>query len=136
MLNLGSVELTPLTIDHIEEVRKWRNNSNVRKWLVDQSEISEEQQLNWYRTRNPSTEFYFIALHNRTPFGLVYAKHYDGIQAESGIFCDELYLSKPHGLVAAYLLLEFCFETLKCKRVVASHFNTNTKIDRVNEIYG
>jgi RimJ/RimL family protein N-acetyltransferase len=42
------ITLLPLSAEDLEMVRCWRNQPNVRRWFLDSSIISEEQQRTWY----------------------------------------------------------------------------------------
>lgn len=53
--------LRPIKETDIEQVRDWRNNKNTRKWFINDSLITEEQQRQWYkRYLNNPHEIIFI----------------------------------------------------------------------------
>lgn len=58
------VVLEEIDPDNIEQLRKWRNDPNLRRWFREFKDITKDQQEIWYKTRgnntNPSHVYFQI----------------------------------------------------------------------------
>jgi hypothetical protein len=51
------VQIIPLNEMHLEMVRIWRNADEIRQQMEYTALISPQQQLNWYHSINPETNY-------------------------------------------------------------------------------
>jgi RimJ/RimL family protein N-acetyltransferase len=64
------ISIKPLTEEHIQTVRLWRNQDDVRKYFTESKEITEQQQIKWYEEyKQDDKDHCFIAYEDDTPIG-------------------------------------------------------------------
>ena len=118
--------LRRITIQDIELVRGWRNQSFVRSQMLVQDEISAEQQVLWFEKINNSLNYYFIIEVNELPIGVIHAKNIDekSMVGEGGVFIgDDKFIGTDIPARASMLILYFCF----------SKISVNTSLAKVKE---
>ena len=114
----GTLSLQTISIDDLELIRNWRNDSSVNQYLLTRNVISFQQQLEWFSSLNNGTSIYFILKNEDNSIGLVYAHKIDCINRsfEGSIFIgDEQYLSSHYPVKAVLMLSFFLFEKLQFK---------------------
>ena len=118
--------LRRITIQDIELVRGWRNQSFVRNQMLVQDEISAEQQVLWFEKINNPFNYYFIIEVNELPIGVIHAKNIDeqSMVGEGGVFIgDDKFIGTDIPARASMLILYFCF----------SKISVNTSLAKVKE---
>ncbi|MCA3894951.1 GNAT family N-acetyltransferase [Vibrio vulnificus] len=80
------VTLTPLDESHLEMLRKWRNSEFVRRFMLYQEDISENQQREWFARLKGSQKFYFIITDEAGEYGCC---NVNLETDESGVCCAE-----------------------------------------------
>lgn len=134
----GSVELSRVCADDLEQLRRWRNSPDVRAMMCDQSEISIAQQQRWFEKLGQSTSHHFVARYKRQPIGYVNLKP----GTEAGSFEAGLYTGEPRyrGTIVSFLMaiaqLDFAFQRLQANRVEAKVKPENQAALRFNEMLG
>lgn len=119
-------------------VVRWRNQEEVRRNLYTKEELTEEQHLNYYKTRILTGLCeQFIILAEEEPVGTVFLKNIDRKKnvAEFGIFLGEQ-RGKGIGAKATKLMLEHAFHTMELERVVLSVLPDNLAAIRAYERVG
>lgn len=110
--------LRPINETDIEQVRLWRNNDNTRKWFLNDSLISVEQQRQWYKKylNNPQEIIFIIQekKENNRPIGMVslYDINLHKKKAEFGklFIGEEDARGKGYGSQVVKMICEFAFE--------------------------
>ena len=46
------IVLRRLTLEDIEQVRHWRNDPEINRWMIYQDRITSKQQREWFETIN------------------------------------------------------------------------------------
>ena len=69
----GNTVLRSLGEEDLELVRNWRNDQLVNQHLLNREHISQEEQLEWFKTLDSQGSLYFIIEENNQPVGLIYA---------------------------------------------------------------
>lgn len=117
----------------IEVIRIWRNKEHIRKYFVNSSVISEEQQKGWYRAyKNKGNEMMFIVEEKNNlqrPIGAVALYHID-FHHQSGEFGrlmigDERARGKGYGKKITKMLCKYGFEKLSLSDIYLEVFVDN-----------
>ena len=131
-------KLLPLSIDHIEIIRNWRNQDFIREMMEFQTYISPEDQLRWFNNLITEQNRYFIIcdLHDNY-VGLIHLKNITSEMAEAGLFIgNPKYIGTGIAYSASLSLLNLAFNDLKLKKVIAKVKKTNLEAIHYNESLG
>lgn len=112
ILRKFDVELHSLDQKDLELVRTWRNDNYVRQRMLFQEEISEQDQLKWFRSLDKSM-IYLVIVHADTKIGLINVRKIDwkGRTGEAGIIIGlEKYRNSIIPMLAVYTLMDVFFE--------------------------
>lgn len=130
-----SLQLIPLSEDTLEQVRLWRNNPNISRFMEFKGEISVEQQLKWFQS--VGDDHYFVIHYGKNPVGLINLKNINNKSAESGLFIgDEKYLGIGLAFEASLLLLDFAFNDLELLTITAKVNIKNKVAEDYNRMFG
>lgn len=122
------VELNQITQADLEQVRAWRNDPNVAKYMLSQQEISQEQQQAWFQKicRDPS-QVHFMIVYKSQAIGVANIRaFYQGEDVsnarviEPGLYIGhEKYRNNLLAFAPTLVLNDYCFETLKVESLKA-----------------
>lgn len=109
-------------------VLKWRNDINVRQWMYNSSLISEEEHFHFIDSLYLSEEKqYFLVVLDCEKIGVIY---FSDISFKNN-YCEFGLYSNPNIKGVGSILLEnvinYVFNNLKLKRIVAEVFVNNVK---------
>jgi len=131
------VTLMRLTEDKIELVRNWRNDPKIVQFMEFKEFITPEMHLNWFHKINNDKNYFFIIEYDGKETGMINVKDIDNEEGEAGIFIfDDYYLNSDLSFKSCVCLAEFCFETLKLKRMKAHILNNNKRAIQFNKFLG
>lgn len=132
------ITLRSLNENSVEQLRQWRNQTEIRQWMQYQKLISKEEQQKWFKQLDSSSA-YFIIYYGQVAIGMT---HLSQIQkeekiADAGLFIADLTF---HGtgvsLGASLLLLNYAFNQLELEKVTAKVAQQNKKAIQYNELLG
>ena len=106
------ITLIRLKEEHLELVRKWRNNPEIQQHMEYQEYITPEMQKNWFSSINNIYNSYYIIEYEKKYIGLINEKNidYENKTAEAGLFIwDKNYLNTHIPLLASLSMLEIGF---------------------------
>ena len=109
ILQKYGIGLRSLAASDLEMVRLKRNSDTVRQKMLYRKIISEEEQILWYESLNPISDFYFIIESGEHACGLINVRNIDhnSGSSESGLFIwDEKLLQSHIPVLASWLLSE------------------------------
>lgn len=127
-LEAGLLSFESVRTHNAEIVRQWRNAEHVRRWMIDQSYISPEQQQKWVQSIQNDRYIYLLASFRDEPFGVVNLKDIDwgNMCAETGIFIgDPQYLHHPVASATAIVTLHFVFGVLHFNKIYSRSLLSN-----------
>ncbi len=134
------VKLKRVTLEDIEQVRLWRNQTEIANYMEYRNYITPEAQKEWFKTINNKYNYYFIIEFENKNVGVINAKNYSPEQGfgEGGIFIgDKNYINSFAAVFATLCLLNFMFITLKlCDKSRARILTTNKKAIHYNKLIG
>lgn len=126
-----SIFLRPITLEDTDDIVRWRNSENVKKFFIYQGKFSKEGHLNWMENKvkqGSVIQFMIIEKESDKAVGSVYLRDVDleYRKAEYGIFIgEEDARGKGYGTQAARLMLEYAFSEIKLHRVYLRAFADN-----------
>jgi UDP-4-amino-4,6-dideoxy-N-acetyl-beta-L-altrosamine N-acetyltransferase len=139
LLSQYGITLEPLTLNHLELVRNWRNSPLVNEFMEFKEQISEEQQLHWFTSLDTKTAHYFVIKSESKPIGVIHlnAINFETKQAEVGLFIGEpQFIGTGITFGASLLLLNLAFKHFKLEKVIAKINNAHTNAIRYNQFIG
>lgn len=129
-----------VTLEDIELIRHWRNQSFIRETMQFQEYITPEMQLKWFNNINNKNNYYFIIEVDNKKIGLINCKNAHPItrEAEGGIFIwDISYWNTPVPAFASLTMLEGVFELFSAAGTsVATIKKDNKKALQFNKLLG
>lgn len=115
-LECGKLILRHISDRDTEDIIRWRNSENVRRYFIDQRLLREEDHIQWLRTNVDTqnvVQFIILCKENRHPIGTVYLKNIDKQhkKAEYGIFIgEERMVGKGIGALVTERIVRYAFE--------------------------
>lgn len=125
--------------EHLEMVRRWRNDPAVSRYMEARQHITPEMQQRWFDSLDPARQFYFVIEASSRPLGVAQLKNRDAVlrTAESGIYIARPELrGRRFGLEAYQALLRFGFVDLDLLTVGAHILSDNPASIRFHEALG
>ena len=121
------VELRPILEENLEQLRIWRNSPDVARQMVNQDNISKEQQQNWFHSiQQRQDQIHYSLFYRHQLIGAANLKTLDtgnlmeAKNLEPGIYIgDERYRSNILAFAPSLALLDYCFDTLKVTNLCA-----------------
>lgn len=122
-----------------EQVRLWRNDTQISQFMEFKEHISEEMQQIWLNKVQNSTDLFYVISQAENRIGTIHLSQINPIEktAEAGIFIGNKEFSGTGiTLGASLLLLDFAFNSLKLQNVFAKINVGNKEAEQYNELLG
>lgn len=136
------MKLIPLGEHHIETIRLWRNDPEIRKYFFNQNFINKNQQEKWFENycKDNSQMTFAILEKSYNSFigtiGLSNIDHYNQ-RAELGtLIGNKEYWGKGYATIATKILLSYAFKQLNLQKVYCSILIDNIGSIKKNEKVG
>lgn len=130
------VTLAPIEYEHLEMIRHWRNSPSIKKYMLDQREITQEQQQAWYHgLTDDRSRVYWLIIFKSTPIGVASILGMDNAtnSGEPGLYIyPEQYRSNIVPFCVAFALNDMAFFELGLKRLDAIVLSENSAALRFN----
>jgi UDP-4-amino-4,6-dideoxy-N-acetyl-beta-L-altrosamine N-acetyltransferase len=137
---MSDISLNLLTVEDIELVRNWRNSDEVSPYMYDDSFISEEQQVNWFKKiKKEKSSLYWIIQFGGKKVGLAYIT---GIDKTLNSCYWAFYLGDNSvrgmgiGAKTEFNVLEYTFNVLKLNKLRCEVIVSNDKVIKMHEKFG
>tara|TARA_R110001583_G_scaffold158335_2_gene310307 strand:- start:137 stop:661 length:525 start_codon:yes stop_codon:yes gene_type:complete len=135
------IKLTKVEKENIEQLRKWRNNPELRKYFREYRLINKENQQKWYESTvlNDSTSYNFEIrdeISNKLigHCGLHYV-NWISRTAEFGIYIgDNDYRNGGYGSDALRTLIKYGFEDLNLNKIWCEVYDNNKALEMYKHI--
>jgi len=125
------LDFTTLDTQLLTTVLAWRNHSNIRRWMLNDDEISLENHLRFVESlKNRADKRYFLVQREDEYIGVIDFTDITQNSAEIGIYANPDTRGVGETLMNA--LIEYGFSTLGVKMLIASVFADN---DRAKHLY-
>lgn len=135
------IRLRRLCEDDIEMVRVARNSDSISNKMIFREQISSSQQLLWYKSLRPMSDFYFVIEDAKSfhPYGLINTKDIDHEKAtsESGLFIwDSDAINSFIPVIASWLISEIGYGIMCGTRNKIRVLNSNIQAVSFNKSMG
>lgn len=139
-----NVELKPVTIDDLEQLRQWRNSPEIATQMLNQQLISAEQQQLWFnQVCKDRRQIQMVIYYKAQKIGACNIKSLDehpianAAAAESGFYLgNPKYRGTMLAFFAAVALNQYCFEQLQLTELLAQVKIDNHAALRFNQQLG
>lgn len=123
------VDIRPITLEDTDNIVRWRNTSFVLNNFIDQSLITKESHIKYFKSRiEPGMVKQFIIICDGTDIGTVFLRDIDLDKktAEGGTFIGEKdYLGKGISAISMKKLIEYAFNELKLEKIIVRILERN-----------
>ena len=127
-LDTTLINFTDLTITEKEKVLEWRNNKDIRKWMLNSKIIPLEEHLNYIDSLKLLTDrVYFLVRYRGEDIGVIDFTNIDFInkRANFGLFVRPNGRGKGFGKILMKLIMDYAFNRLKIEELIAEVFPRN-----------
>jgi hypothetical protein len=109
ILSKYGISLRSINENDLELIRNMRNSNAIRKKMIFQKTISTEEQINWYKSLDRGSDFYFMIEIGEKKYGLINVKkiNHKDLSSESGLFIwNEDAINSHIPVLASWLISE------------------------------
>lgn len=138
----GEIYIRPMGYEDIDNIVRWRNSEQVRRYFIFRGDFTHENQVKWLKEHVETGEVAQMIIclaENDKPIGCVYIRDIDNKnkKGEYGIFIGEDD-ARGHGVgtKAAGLMLKYGFEELGLHRIYLRALEGNDRAVRSYEKAG
>ena len=140
IMNLEFENILDVSSDLQEQVRLWRNNEDVNKYMYTNHQISKEEHQGWIEKlkKEDSTKAWIIKYENK-PVGLAQLSKidYENKTTEWGFYiADESIRGKGIGSAALYKLMEYVFDEMNFDKMHTKVLENNPTALKLYEKFG
>ncbi len=129
--------LRPLKEKDTSSILKWRNDIDIRKWMINQDIISRESHLNWFKSKRNRFDFIIEEKVTNKPIGTLNLKLKSNSEAELGkLIGEKQFLGKGYAKESFKLLVSFAFRNLYLKKLFIHTKVNNEKNIMLNKKLG
>ncbi|MFY0651237.1 MAG: UDP-4-amino-4,6-dideoxy-N-acetyl-beta-L-altrosamine N-acetyltransferase [Cyclobacteriaceae bacterium] len=128
-----------LSIDEIDMVLSWRNNIEIRQWMINSDEIPIQEHISFIESLKTSeNKVYFLAKRNEKNLGVIYFNDYNNEtkQAEFGLYLNPSYLGSGLGFELFFCIIQIAFIKLKLDKIYSQSKVENTNTLMLHEFFG
>ena len=133
-ISVELINFTDLTYDEKLEILSWRNHSSIRKWMFDKEPISLENHIAYIASlQEKKDRVYFVVKQYGQAVGVIDFTNIDlnNLEAQIGLYAKPML--KGVGSLLMQNILEYGFNQLKIKKIVATVFEDNVSAIRLYE---
>lgn len=135
------IQLIPLSEEHLELVRNWRNSPDVAKYMYTEEQITSEGQRNWFsRISGDASQKHWVVSYDGKLVGVA---NIVSIRKAPYLSCSwAFYLGETSnrgakiGSKVEYNILEYVFGELGLNRLNCEVFSFNDAVIRMHEKFG
>lgn len=130
--------LMPIQKTHLEQLRIWRNSSEISRFMFNPDEITSEQQVSWFKKIGQTvSQLHWSICYKGQLIGTANIKERNGLPivkkqkaenltVEPGIYLgDERFRGNLLAFSPSLLLVDYCFEILELSRLQAKVHKDN-----------
>lgn len=136
---MADIKLDKLSIDDIEIVRNWRNSPEIASYMYTENNISNEQQLAWFKSLDFNNSRYWIIEFNEKKLGLASITGIDyNLQSCYWAFYlgDTSVRGAGVGAKVEFNVINYVFNELKLNKLRCEVLVTNDNVIRMHEKFG
>jgi spore coat polysaccharide biosynthesis predicted glycosyltransferase SpsG/RimJ/RimL family protein N-acetyltransferase len=131
------INLRPMKITDTSTIIRWRNDIDIKKWMINQDSISKESHIDWFNSRKNRFDFIIEENKSNKPIGTLNLKLTSKSEAELGkLIGEKFFLGKGYANESSNLLINFAFNNLYLKKLFVYTKTTNQKNIKLNKKLG
>lgn len=133
ILGFDFVLYQDLNRKHSLEVLSYRNHPEIRKWMINDTPISEESHLKFIENlKNRNDKYYYAVFRKNKIFACIYFDVLKKTEYYVGHFLNPNFGGM--GFYFEYIYLKFFFEFLKAENIKMSVKKNNIKMININKL--
>jgi len=137
---MSDVELLPLTEDHLEMVREWRNSVEVNNYMYTEVNATPPQQIKWFKYIDGSDKYkYWVVYYEHKPLGVVNLADIDYQMRQCSwafYLGDTSIRGQGIGSKIEYNVITHVFDEMDLNKLNCEVFVTNDGVIRMHEKFG
>jgi UDP-4-amino-4,6-dideoxy-N-acetyl-beta-L-altrosamine N-acetyltransferase len=132
--NTKLVNFIDLSMDEKKMILQWRNHSSIKQWMYDSSEILLKNHLKFIESLiGNKNKLYFLVKENNQAIGVIDFTNITTNSCEFGLYSSvDL---KGYGKLLLSLVIDYAFNNLKVRKLIAEVFEENEKAIKLYETY-
>ena len=139
IIKLDDMVLRQVGLGDIEQIRQWRNSTEVSKYMEFRDHITPEMQTMWFEKMCQKGDYYFMAIWKGESVGVINLKDIDNAKgtAEGGLFLVAKFTLNSHlPYLASICSMEFAYNKLGLNKIYAHILDENKRAVRYNLSFG
>jgi UDP-4-amino-4,6-dideoxy-N-acetyl-beta-L-altrosamine N-acetyltransferase len=135
IIKLDDMVLRQVGLGDIEQIRQWRNSTEVSKYMEFRDHITPEMQTMWFEKICQKGDYYFMVIWKGESVGVINLKDIDNAKgtAEGGIFLVAKFtLNSYLPYFASICSTEFGYNKLGLNKIYAHILDENKRAVRYN----
>ncbi len=127
MENIQLLNFIDLKLEEKEMILKWRNHSEIRKWMYNQDEIKLKEHLSFIDSlKSRKDKLYFLVKKEDEFIGVIdFTQLVEKTSVHMGIYSNPNI--KGNGKILLNKIINYSFNNLKVKRIFSEVFAENDK---------
>mgnify|MGYP000502841713 CR=1 FL=1 len=127
MENIQLLNFIDLKLEEKEMILKWRNHTDIRKWMYNQDEITLDEHLSFIDSlKSRKDKLYFLLKKEDEFIGVIdFTQLAEEISVHMGIYSNPNI--KGNGKILLNKIIDYSFNDLKVKKIFSEVFAENNK---------
>ena len=127
MENIKLLNFIDLELEEKEMILKWRNHTDIRKWMYNQDEITLDEHLSFIDSlKSRKDKLYFLLKKEDEFIGVIdFTQLAEEISVHMGIYSNPNI--KGNGKILLNKIIDYSFNDLKVKKIFSEVFAENNK---------
>ena len=127
MQNIKLLNFIDLKLEEKEMILKWRNHTDIRKWMYNQDEITLDEHLSFIDSlKSRKDKLYFLLKKEDEFIGVIdFTQLAEEISVHMGIYSNPNI--KGNGKILLNKIIDYSFNDLKVKKIFSEVFAENNK---------
>ena len=136
MNDIKLTNFTDLTLEEKKEVLSWRNNSNIRKWMYNENEITLEEHLRFVDTLSKNTnKLYFYIKKGNQPIGVIDFTELNSKEIYFGLYANPYVKIAGIGRILEQISIDYAFNELQVSKLKLEVFEENIQVRNLHKKY-
>ena len=135
-LDTTLINFIDLSLNEKKKILEWRNHNHIRSWMLNREIISLEEHLNYINSLKLLTDrVYFLVRYRSEDIGVIDLTDIDYLnsRANFGLYVKPNSMGKGFGNILIKLIMDYGFNRLKLKELIAEVFTENRVAIRLYE---
>ena len=126
------INLRPIERSDLDQIQKWRNDSNVQPFFREYREMSKEHISKWYESMIPDNrfEFFIVEDQNNNPIGVSGLTYIDWVNRHTDIHLtvqEHNWIDNIYAPEILNIMITYAFDFFNLNKVWAEIYEIDTK---------